>query len=36
MMLPTMLQLVNQLFIVIQFQVVDSVDQTLNVSHSCQ
>lgn len=35
-MLRTVLQLVNQLFIVIQLQVVNSVDQTLNVSHSCQ
>lgn len=35
-MLLTVLQLVNQLFIVIQFQVVNSVDQTLDVSHSCQ
>lgn len=35
-MLLTVLQLVNQILIVIQFQVVDSVDQTLNVPHSCQ
>lgn len=35
-MLLTVLQLVDQIFVVIQFQVVNSVDQTLNVSHSCQ
>lgn len=34
--LLTVLQLVNQLFVVVQFQVVNSVDQTLNVSHSCR